>query len=322
MAINQTQRFIRKTLILAKVETQYGVEPTFAGSDALLVSNVQLSYVAGNQPRDVIRPHFGASEEVAVGEHMTLSFETELAPSGTAGTAPAWGALLRGCGMAQTITALTNVVYNPVSASFESLAFSYVLDGVRYKVGGARGTVELAVNVGEIPRLRWSFTCLYGGVAAESPITPDYAAWKMPEAVSNANSADMTLGGAYAAGAVTGGEVYACRGFTLNLGNSVAFQEVLGAQRVLITDRQASGQITFDLSAADEVAFRSGVSAATVQSASLEHGTAAGKKALIWMPKMQLTNPTVVDVDGVAMTQFDMRVIPSAGNDDLLIICK
>jgi hypothetical protein len=59
-----------------------------------------------------------------------------------------------------------------------------------------------------------------------------------------------------------------------------------------------------------------------VQSASLEHGTAAGKKALIWMPKMQLTNPTVVDVDGVAMTQFDMRIIPSAGNDELLIICK
>lgn len=322
MAINQTQRFIRKTLILAKIESQYGVEPTFTGSDALLVSNVQLSYVANNQARDVIRPYLGASEEVVVGEHMTLSFETELAPSGAAGTAPAWGALLRGCGMAQTITAPTNVVYNPVSASFESLAFSYVLDGVRYKVGGARGTVELAVNVGEIPRLRWSFTCLYGGVAAASPITPDYAAWKMPEAVSNANSADMTLGGAYAAGAVTGGEVYACRGFTLSLGNSVAFQEVLGAQRVLITDRQASGQITFDLSAADEVAFRSGVSAATVQSASLEHGTAAGKKALIWMPRMQLTNPTVVDVDGVAMTQFDMRIIPGAGNDELLIVCK
>jgi hypothetical protein len=62
MAINQTQRFIRKTVILAKLEGTYGTEPaSWVGADALLVSNVTLNYVSNNRNRDVTRPYLGAS---------------------------------------------------------------------------------------------------------------------------------------------------------------------------------------------------------------------------------------------------------------------
>lgn len=321
MAINTVQRYIRKTVILAKLESTYGLAPTFSGADALLVSNVQLGYVSNNRNRDVIRPYLGASEELVGDDHMTLAFECEMAPSGVAGTASQWGLLLRACGMAEVVTASTRVEYTPVSEGFESLSFWYYLDGVRYRVTGARGNVELTANIGEAPRLRFSFTCRYDGAITEAKITPNYSGWTLPQVVTNYNTGDFNLGGTYSAGAVTLGGPYASRGFTFNLGNGVVYQPMLGVDRVLITDRQATGQVTLDLDQADEISFRAAVRENITRPISFLHGVGAGSKLIIHAPKVQFTNPTITDVDGVAMTQFDLRLLPAMGNDEFRIVC-
>jgi len=324
MAINQTQRFIRKTVILAKLESTYGTEPaTWAGADALLVSNATLNYVSNNRNRDVTRPYLGASEELVGDDHMELAFECEMAPSGAKGLTSQWGLLLRGCGMSEVVTLSQRVEYAPISGNFESLAFHYVLDGVRYKVGGARGSVELVMNIGEAPRLRFNFMCRFDGVVQASAVTPDYTGWQLPEVVTNYNTADVKLGGTFTAGAVTGGNVFASRGFTFNLGNNTVYQPMLGVDRVLITDRASTGQVTLDLDVADEIQFRKDVRDNAPKPISIEHGSADGKKLLIWAPRAQFANPTIVDQDGVAMTQFDVRLLPTAaGNDEFRIVCK
>ena len=50
------------------------------------------------------------------------------------------------------------------------------------------------------------------------------------------------------------------------------------------------------------------------------HGTTAGYKVIVFMPAVQLINPTVEDVNGRLMMGFDIRAVPSAGNDDVRIV--
>jgi hypothetical protein len=79
----------------------------------------------------------------------------ELAGSGTAGTAPAYGSILKACGFSETIVASTSVTYAPVSSSFSSVTIYYNVDGVRHKLTGCRGTFTLNGTVGDIPYIEF-----------------------------------------------------------------------------------------------------------------------------------------------------------------------
>src|SRR5205085_5950126 len=120
MAIN---RFIRKTALTAKIETTYKTDPTPTGAaNAMLVSNVEVNpYNAENVDRALLREYFGASEQLVGVANLQVSFDVELAGAGAAGTAPAWGPLLRACSVAETVTAGNRVEYNPITDSPESV---------------------------------------------------------------------------------------------------------------------------------------------------------------------------------------------------------
>jgi hypothetical protein len=333
MAINLAPRFIRKTFLLAKLEGAYGVSADPTAADAILISEVELSYTSNNKARDVVRPYLGASQELVGDDNVTISFSVEMAPSGIAGTEPDWGILLKACGMSSIATANARVEYVPTSSSFSSLTFWYVIDGLRYKATGARGTYELMLNVGETPKLKFTFTALFDGEVTTFVADGDFRSWKTPLVVANHNTGDVSFGGVYSAGAITGAtDPFASRGISLNIGNNVVYQPMLGSvlvngsmqsvNRVLITDRQASGSITLDLNAAQEQSFRNDVRGNVARSVSFTHGTTAGSKLMLYMPNVQMINPKIVDQDSIAMTSFDLRVMPTeVGNDELRIVC-
>ena len=323
MALNTTQRLMRKTFILAALETTYGTAVTLASASALLASDMSIQYTSNNKARDVVRPYLGASEELVGDDYMTIGFTVEAAGSGTKGTAPAWGKLLRACAMAETVVASTLVSYSPISTAMESLTMTFHIDGVSYALTGCRGTVDTSLLMSEAPKLKFTFTGRTDANPAAATLTADTTAWKVPLMVTNFNTADLKIGGTLnaATGAITGGESYASRGLSVNLGNNVVYQPMLGADRVLITDRQVTGSTTLDLSAADEATFRGWVRANTLKSVSVEHGNVDGYRLKLFAPKGQFTNPQIVDQDGVAMTSFDLRMVPDAGNDEFRLVC-
>jgi cell wall assembly regulator SMI1 len=98
-------RLIRNTAILAKIEVTYGTDPTpTGGSNALLVSNLTINPInAQNVDRDIIRAYLGGSEQLLGTRYQEMSFDVEMVGSGTVAVAPAWGPLLRACGMGETI---------------------------------------------------------------------------------------------------------------------------------------------------------------------------------------------------------------------------
>ena len=86
----------RKRLLRAKIESTYGTDPTPAGTDAVLVRSLEVTPLQSDVvERELIRPYFGNFEQLLANQHVEITFEVELAGSGTAGTAPKWGPIFR-----------------------------------------------------------------------------------------------------------------------------------------------------------------------------------------------------------------------------------
>jgi hypothetical protein len=93
----------RKRLILAETEGSYGVDPSPDGADAILVRDLNITPQQSDVVnRDLVRPYLGASEQLLANTRVECTFSVELAGSGTAGTAPRFGKVLKACALAET----------------------------------------------------------------------------------------------------------------------------------------------------------------------------------------------------------------------------
>ncbi len=315
-------RYIRNTVILAKVETTAGTDAVPTGAaDAVLVSNLSITPLeAQNVDRALVRGYFGGSEQLVATAFVKCSLTVELAGAAAAATAPQWGDLLLACGMAEaSLTTPNRVEYTPVSTALKTLTIYYQDDGVQHKLLGAMGNVKISAKVGERPTLQFDFTAIDGGISATSNATPTLTSWKTPMTMAKANVVDITLGATYTSGAISGGTVYASQGLELDLGNTVNYVPLLSSERVDISQREATGSMQLDLTAANEVTFMATVKANTTQSLTLTIGTTTGNKIIIHGPAVQIIKPSKVEVNGSRLIGYELRLVPSSGNDELRI---
>lgn len=318
-------RYIKNTLIAAKIEAIYGTDALPTGAaNAILISDQDITPLdAQNIDRDLVRGSFGASEQLVGPASVKVNYTVELAGSGTAGTAPAWGALLQACACSEGVLASpARVEYMPASTGLKSLTQYYFDDGVLHKLVGSMGDCTLTAKVGERPLLKFEFTGLDGGMAAQTD-TGSYSAWKKPVAMTKANVIDINLGAAYAAGAFTGGTQYSSTGIEVKFGNAVGYTPMLSSETVDITDRDTTGSVELDLTAAQEVTLMAAVKANTAFTIAMTIGTAAGNKILVFGANVQLVNPKKVEKNGKRLIGFDLRFVPTttgSGNDEWRIV--
>jgi hypothetical protein len=321
-------RYIRNTCILAKIESAYATDAVPTGAaNAMLVSDLSINPLqANNVSRELVRPYFGGSEELVGTRYIECGFSVELVGSGTAGTAPAFGPLLRACALAEVLIASTRVDYNPITTGQESVTIYWYDDGVLHKLLGARGTVDFKLGSGERPVMVYKFQGLYGGISAATPSGIDFSAFKTPLVVTDANSGDVTFGGTVSptgAPAITGGTSIPSMGLEVMLGNTVQFTPLLGGETVDVTQREVTGKARLDLTAAQEVSRMADVLAATLSSMSLSHGLVAGYKVLMHLPSVQSLNPTKEELNGRRLIGYDLRAVPppaGSGNDELRLV--
>jgi hypothetical protein len=317
-------RLINRAVVLAKVETTSGTDAVPTGSaNAIQVMDLQITPLdAKNIDTNFITSYFGGAGQLVGTASVKCSFSVLLAGSGTAATAPAWGALLLGCANAETTGLLTpnRVEYLPATDSLKTLTIYYYDDGLLHKLLGVFGNVKLSAKSGEAPKLTFDFVGLDGGVTAATNATAVLTAWRTPPAVTKANVVDVNLGCTYSAGALSSGTAYNSSGLTLDWGNSVAFAPLLTTEEVVLTDRNITGSVSLNLTAAQEVTMMTSVKANTLQSLGFVIGTATGNKIMLHMPSVQLINPKKEDFNGMRLIGFDLRVLPSSGNDELRIV--
>jgi len=317
-------RYIRNTAILAKLEATQGTDSVPTGSaNALLVSDVSINPLnAQNVDRDLIRPYFGGSEQLVGTAFKEVSFTVELAGSGTAGTAPAWGALVEACGFLGSGAAGFRQFAPDSPANQKSCTIYYFDDGVRHRLLGAKGTFTLGAGVGDRPTLAFTFQGINGGDTAVANPAVTLSAWRAPLVVTEANSGDVKMGGTYATGAVTSGTAYTSRGLEIILGNTVSFTPLLGKEFIDLSARAVTGTIQMDLTASQQVALMTDVKSNALSSMSLEHGSAPGAIVGVFMGAVQLINPTQQEINGRRLIGFELRSVPVVGNDDLIIYTR
>ena len=317
-------RLIRKTAILAKIETTVGVDSVPTGAlNAVQVSDLSITPLdAKNIPLDFIRTYFGNSPNLVGSASKKCSFKVYLAGAGTAATAPAWSALFVACANAETTGLVTpnRVEWLPATDLLKTITIYWYDDGVLHKLLGAFGMWMLSAKSGEAPYLKFDFIGVDGGDTAVANPATVLTAWRNPVAITKANVADIKLGCTYATGVLTGGTSYNSSGLTLESGNVVAFAPLLSTENVVLTDRKIKGKIALDLSAAEEVANMTTVKNNVVTSLGFVIGTATGNRIMLHMPEVQLINPAKEEFEGQRMIAYDIQVNPVAGNDELRII--
>ena len=171
----------RKRLLLAETEGSYGTDPAPGGAEAVLVRDLNITPVQSDTVnRDLVRPYLGASEQLLANVRVECTFSIELAGSGTAGTAPKYGAILKACGLAETAfsPAVTGTAtagaLNSITLAVGSSAVNdaYKNRVLRITAGVGIGTVALITGYVGSTRVA-SLRALAGNVTPDS--TSEYS---------------------------------------------------------------------------------------------------------------------------------------------------
>lgn len=93
----------RKTFILVKSETTYGVDAAPVAADAVRIVSLEIDPIAGDRvQRTTLQGFLGARRSLIARKHVPVTITLELGGSGTAGTAPRFGPLLTSSSLAAT----------------------------------------------------------------------------------------------------------------------------------------------------------------------------------------------------------------------------
>lgn len=307
---------MKKMLLLAKKEVTAGTDsiPTGAANAILCRALMPEPITAEQVQRNLIRPWKGNSGSLTVGEHRRFTFEVEVAGSGTAGTAPAWGLLLEACGFAETVTPATNVVYDLVSEGEPTLTLYGYLDKTRFIVTNAKGTVSFEFNAKGIPVMKFEFLGTYVAATEElaMPSPVDYTKFKQPLTVGKVNTPTFTFHG-----------VTACTSaFSINLANALAWRELINCAAPHSPDRQPSGSVTMEMPTITAKNWAEMVRLNTVGACQLVHGTTAGNVVQLDMPAVQCKPFSLQDDQSIAMINMPFDINPVLGNDEIKITVK
>lgn len=307
-------KFINKLAILAAVEVTSGTIVVPVAADAIEVSDVTLTPIEGDEANQgVIRPFFGASENVLVTLYRKVAFSVGFAGVGVKGDIPGWATLLRGCSASATNTPAPSptagTVFAPVTDNAESLTIITTIDKLVYKMSGARGNVKAVVDSKGIPKWQFEFTGAFVPVedAASMPAV-NYSKFQRPMGVNKLNST-LSLDG-YAAETSS---------FNFDFGNKVVKQDLMGVDATEITGRESTGSVTFRNTTVATKNWVEMARAGAKVPLALKHGPSlAGINTVsIDAPLAQVGKPTFGDQDGIQMITVPLRFIPSdVGNDE------
>lgn len=302
----------RKTIILAAIQTVAGTLETMTGADAMLVSEPDITPLAGDTvQRTNVRPYFGNYQGIHVGSHVMMTFQVELAGGGAVDTPPGWSRLMEGCNMTETITASTSVSYPLHSNEGEILSFEFYRDGQKHAMMDARGTVSLAINKLQLPYLTFSFTGVWVDPVSAADPTPVFTTFQDPIPVSNVNTPTVSL---HAVDIIL-------ESLSIDWGNNVIHNDRPNEESVQIVDRAMTGSISFIAPTLTAKNYFTTAKSNTLGALNLVHGTVAGNIVTVASAAgCQILQPTYADVNGETVISASLAFVPTAAGDDELLI--
>jgi hypothetical protein len=259
--------------------------------------------VSDEVSRDLIRPYMGNYEVIPANTRVNVTFDVEMAGSGSAGTAPKYGAILKACGLSETVVSSTSVTYAPVTTPSDSVTLFVNYDGIRHKVTGARGTFSLNCEVNNIPRISFSLTGIFNAPTDTALPTVTVSNQASPLIFKNGSTSNFAIFGFAAA----------LQSWNLDFNNEVIYRELVGGTKeVLITDRRPSGTAVIESVALSSHNFFTDYTGTSTGTNTWLHGTVAGNKVTVSCPQTDLGQPTYEESDGITMLSLPFMATPTA----------
>jgi hypothetical protein len=307
----------RKKFLIAKIESTYGTDPSpVGGSDAVQVTNLELTPIeSDNVQAAAFQGFIGNSTRgtLVANKRVSVTFDVELAGSGTAGTAPAFGPLLKSCGLSETVVSSTSVTYAPVSSSFSSATIYCFYDGTQHKITGARGTVSFNMTAGQFAVASFNFIGIYNapdGTALSGSFTVANQAAALE--VNDTNVTTATFHG------VTNSRI---ESFDLALNNELLYKETASNKEVLITNRAPGGTAVIEAPAIGTTDFFAKAVAVATGSTSLVLGATGGNIVTLNAAQTDITGCSYADTNGVIALSMPYLALPTtAGNNEMSLV--
>lgn len=307
---------MKNVAVLAMKQTAKGTPATpVPGTHAILCKGAVPVPIKGTfVERNLLMNAKGNHGSVFGGEYRTLELEVELAGAGTAGTAPKYGPLLEGCAMSETLSAGVSAVYQPVKDEGKYMTLRMFLEGVRFDLTDALGTVAFALNAAQIPVMKFSYTGKYvPATDAGAPTGLVYTGQIKPLLVGGANTATFTLGGLS----------LATEQFGLDLANQVQWKNFINASGARNDDRKPTANAVFEMTDVATKNWGESVRTGELFALAITHGLTAGNIVQIACPRLEFAaDPTVSESNGAAMLNASFAVKPDTGNDELVLTIR
>jgi len=305
MARNKSQ------FLMAALETTYATSAAPTGVNAIRVRDPKLTALDATA---IARPGLDGQFGEALSDVMAelkngVAFDVEAVGSGAAGTPPAYGIFLRAAGMNLTTVATTSNTYSFVTGGADSLTFYHDWDGNKHLGIGARTkSWELKMQAGEVPLFSFDIPGIYVPPVDATSLAPTYSAMAAPVACNSVNTPTFSL------------HNYSCCiiDFSLKCENTVEFYDRMGcAPNFQIVDRAITGSLKLQrpalLSSKDFYAI---AVASTNGALNFTHGTVAGNRMVVNLPKVQLGAPAPDDDAGIAALTIPFTVRRTEGLSD------
>lgn len=304
-------RFDTKILLL-KLETTEGTDAAPTGAaNAFVATDVVLTPMEGQDvSRNLDRPFLGGQPTIPVDLHSKLSFKVELEPSGVVATAPGWAPAVRAAAAAQTINAGVSVVYNPVSSGEEAVTIHLWIGGTRYVLLGTKMNIKVQIAASGIPYLECEATGFWTLPTDVARPVPVLSAFKDPKVATKANTPTFTVNGV----------ALVLRSFTLNFGNQLTPAFLIGHERIDLSQKAESVEFQVRVKTMTDFNPYALAIAGTPVALQLIHGTTAGRKVQIDVPRLQLQRPgQMTQVNNIAEQVLRGVPLPNLGNDQWTI---
>ncbi len=307
----------RKKFLIAKIESTYGTDPSpVGGSDAIQVTNLEVTPIESDNVQAAAYQGFignSTRSTLVANKRVSVTFDVELAGSGTAGTAPAFGPLLKSCGLSETIVSSTSVTYAGVSSSFDSATIYCFYDGTRHKITGARGSVTFNFTAGQFAVASFNFIGIYNapdGTALSGSFTVANQAAALE--VNDTNMTTATFHG------VTSARI---ESFDLALNNELIYKETASNKEVIITNRAPGGTAVIEAPAVGTTDYFAKAVGVTTGSTSLVLGATGGNIVTLNAAQTDITGVSYGDTNGVISLSMPYLALPTtAGNNELSLV--
>lgn len=254
--------------------------------------------------RDYMRDSLDPSGFVVGAKQATISFKSELkGPDDAASpeTATALDPLLQACGLVPAAGAWPgdgdagdSLIYTPTSdpAAHKSATLYYYMDGILYKMVGARGTAVATFSVRGYPSIQFNMTGLYAPAADQANPSATFEEHTPP----NCLSAGLKIG-SYSPVGIEQAQI----DFGIGLSEKRDLNSSTGLTSLVITSR--TPKITLDCDVVPLASFNPEAlwSAATKSAIDWQAGLAPGNRVMIKAANAQMEEPSRGDRDGRAI---------------------